>query len=891
MKHPSLRISAWNANGITNHIQEIILYLTTNKIDILLISETHATDRTYVKIPYYTIYFANHPDNQAHAGAAVIIRNALNHQVLQPYISSKIQSAIIKLQLSHRPVTIAAIYSPPRHTISTEEYEEYLTSLGHQFIAAGDWNAKHTTWGSRLTTAKGRNLLIAMARLNITHLSTGEPTYWPTDNNKIPDLLDFALMKGISDTYAQIENTLELASDHSAITITLSANPILKETSPKLCTKNTDWIKFGDYIDSNINQSYRLKEPHDLEETVQHWTTTIQRAAWHATPEVPTTPQTTPNVPLQIRELVAEKRRARRTWQRTRNKQDKTHLNRLTHKLRSALVETRNASFQRYTSRLTPDDRSLWKATKTRRSPTITIPPIRRVDTSWARTDPEKAQAFAHYLETVFTPLPTNDPDGEAEINDYLEASCQIGPPLKHISPKEIQQEINNTKPRKTPGYDLITGEILKHLTRKALAMLTAIFNSMLRLGSYPVQWKFAQVIMIHKSGKPDTEVTSYRPISLLPIASKIFERLLLKRIKTIAPISTLIPDHQFGFRSGHSTVQQCHRIVQYIAESIEDRKVCAAVFLDIQQAFDKVWHAGLLYKIKKKLPNQIYRLLTSYLSERSFQVRMNTAVSSVHNIKSGVPQGSVLGPFLYLIYSADLPTTDNTVLATFADDTAILSATHNPITASANLQNHINLLQQWYHKWRLTVNNDKSVQVTFTNRRTSCPHVTINNRDIPHNTEVKYLGLYLDQKLTWRTHIQKKRQQLTLRARQLSWLLGKSSQLSLENKTLIYKAVIKPIWTYGIELWGCARPSNTKILQGFQSKILRRITGAPWYVTNKTIHDDLHIPFIADEINKHAARHRTRIAGHENPLIDDLNKPHLAPRRLRKTWPADLCN
>jgi hypothetical protein len=141
------------------------LYLNINKIDILLISETHATDRKYVKIPYYIVYFVNHPDNQAHAGAA-IIRTALKHHVLQPYITNKIQSPIVKIQLSHLPVTIAAIYSPPRHCISSEEYEEYLSFLGPQVRAAGDWNVKHVTWGSRDTTAKGRNLLRTMTQLN-----------------------------------------------------------------------------------------------------------------------------------------------------------------------------------------------------------------------------------------------------------------------------------------------------------------------------------------------------------------------------------------------------------------------------------------------------------------------------------------------------------------------------------------------------------------------------------------------------------------------------------------------------------------------------------------------------------------------------------------------------
>jgi nicotinamide mononucleotide adenylyltransferase len=121
------------------------------------------------------------------------------------------------------------------------------------------------------------------------------------------------------------------------------------------------------------------------------------------------------------------------------------------------------------------------------------------------------------------------------------------------------------------------------------------------------------------------------------------------------------------------------------------------------------------------------------------------------------VPQSSVLGPFLYLLYTADLPITDNTVLATFADITAILSANQNPLRASADPQNHINLLQTWFQKWRIKINNEKSVQITFTTRRTNCPRVTINNSSIPTKTEVKYLGLHLDHKLTWKAHIRKK--------------------------------------------------------------------------------------------------------------------------------------
>jgi hypothetical protein len=146
----------------------------------------NATESTYIKIPNYSVYLANHPDNQAHAGAAVIIRTALKHYELQPYIINQIQSPSVKIQLLNRPITIAALYSPPRHSITVEEYKTYLSTLGQQFIVAGDWNAKNTTWGSRITTKKGRNLLNAMTQLNITHLSTGEPHTGPLTKPKSP---------------------------------------------------------------------------------------------------------------------------------------------------------------------------------------------------------------------------------------------------------------------------------------------------------------------------------------------------------------------------------------------------------------------------------------------------------------------------------------------------------------------------------------------------------------------------------------------------------------------------------------------------------------------------------------------------------------------------------
>jgi len=152
----------------------------------------------------------------------------------------------------------------------------------------------------------------------------------------------------------------------------------------------------------------------------------------------------------------------------------------------------------------------------------------------------------------------------------------------------------------------------------------------------------------------------------------------------------------------------------------------------------------------------------------------------------------------------------------------------------------------------------------------------------------VKYLGLHFDRRLNWKAHIIKKRKQNDLKAKEINWLIGRKSNLSIENKLLVYKAVIKPTWTYGIELWGCAIKSNKAITQREQSKILRTITNAPWYVTNHTFHTDLNIPFVSEVINERINKHLSKLESHPNPLVEKLTQP-TRNRRLNRRWTSDL--
>ena len=175
-------------------------------------------------------------------------------------------------------------------------------------------------------------------------------------------------------------------------------------------------------------------------------------------------------------------------------------------------------------------------------------------------------------------------------------------------------------------------------------------------------------------------------------------------------------------------------------------------------------------------------------------------------------------------------------------------------------------MIYLWTNRWKIKINENKSTHVTFTMRKTTCPPITFNNQIIPSSNEVKYLGLTFDKRLNWCSHLKQKRKSVNSKLHLLRPLLR--SKLSLNNKLSIYKSIIRPAWLYGIQLWGTAKPSNTKTLQSFQSICLRLITSAPWYVSNKNLHKDLNLPTLNDLAKSHYKQFHSKLHFHSNPLI-----------------------
>jgi hypothetical protein len=229
----------------------------------MLISKTHFTEKSYLKLPNCAVYHMNHPPGTARGGTAIVIKKY--HHQLNSYSQDILQATSVSMEDSVGLLTISAVYLPPKYTVKQEQLEDFSNTLGHRFIAGGDCNAKHTKWRSRLITPRGREVLKTMERNNLKHLSTGEPTYWPTDRNNLPDVMDFCVTKDIPQDFAVAKSCFDLSSNHSLVLITLTSHVLNQEKQPSLSNRHTYWDDFRHCINQRLTLNVSLKTEEDIE--------------------------------------------------------------------------------------------------------------------------------------------------------------------------------------------------------------------------------------------------------------------------------------------------------------------------------------------------------------------------------------------------------------------------------------------------------------------------------------------------------------------------------------------------------------------------------------------------------------------------------------------------
>lgn len=397
---------------------------------------------------------------------------------------------------------------------------------------------------------------------------------------------------------------------------------------------------------------------------------------------------------------------------------------------------------------------------------------------------------------------------------------------------------------------------------------------------------------MFHKPGKNKKSPSNYRPISLLTTLSKLLEKVILIRLNEDIERLDILPPFQFGFRKEFSTCHQLQRIVEIIEDRFENKKYTVALFLDITQAFDRVWLEELKYKIlQTKINEYIKAILLSFLEDRTFAVKIHNITSTVKDIRAGVPQGSILGPILFNIFMHDIPDTKSD-LAMYADDTVLITQNWNLAQAITQLQSATNTINKWFKRWNISINQSKCTTKVFTLKRIhQLPEIIINDNNIQWNLNdqaVKYLGVHLDARLTWKYHILKKLNESHTRMVQLYPIINRKSSMKPECTMLIYKSLIRPLMTYACVIWGNTSISHINRIQVLQNKILRMAVDAPWYVRNDQLHFELGILTIKEFIKKLTKKFHLNISNCPSADYYSLGRKGIHTR-LRRKLPQDI--
>ena len=327
------------------------------------------------------------------------------------------------------------------------------------------------------------------------------------------------------------------------------------------------------------------------------------------------------------------------------------------------------------------------------------------------------------------------------------------------FSQDDIAKIIQNLDPNKAHGHDNISIRMLKICGSSIYKPLEMIFKQCIETGVFPSEWKKANIVPIHKKGDKQT-LENYRPVSLLPICGKILERLMFNEMFNFFIENKLISSNQSGFKPGDSCINQLLSITHEIYESFDVGLEVRSVFLDISKAFDKVWHDGIIYKLTQNgISGNLLNLLEDFLKERKQRVVLNGQVSTWKNIDAGVPQGSILGPLLFLIYINDLTEGLTTNVKLFADDTSLFSVVHDTQTSANDLNKDLKIINNWAFQWKMNFNPDPTKQaheVIFSRKTKEIYHppLVFNNTNVSQSSSQKHLGVILDFKLKFDEHL-----------------------------------------------------------------------------------------------------------------------------------------
>ena len=872
-----------------------------------MLNDTRLHGEIEFSLPGYSVIRSDkNTGDSTPGGVAIAVPNTWDVEVVPSITVSAFgheSVGILTTSPRSNPIKLLTIYNHPQNHAPQQIFREYknvkFNNKEVNGFIGGDLNCPHEAFSSRFTNIYGTGLLNLVNSLDLVVLDNDEPTIYHHGDPNILDL--FICEPGSLPMVEECYVGEPIGSDHlpliTHVKLSCKGNP------PTLRTKTTfnqEAYKEGlaaalESFDATCNSKTEA-------DTKIAQITNIIMAEKEKYTTVKPWRHKRYNLPQEILSWIKTRKDLLKEVRKARTFEAKTAFSRLYNRanwiVKDLLSRHDEAVKEKAILEMQHerDSKKMWKRYNSLKNQVQPDNAIKRplTDENGEKiSDPEdKARIFAERLEKVHqTPThPLFDQQHHQAVNEYVQNHPNLFNEQEHPSPEddnchpmlfpittaEFKEKLQISKSTSAPGQDGVTYKLLKQSPDILFVKLIQIINFCMTIGYFPKQWKDAKVVMVQKPGKDHTNPKSYRPISLLPAISKIFERIICVRLVDYLEGNNILSQYQAGYRKGRSTQEHIFRLAQQVYNGFKSQSCTCAVFLDCEAAFDAVWTNGLMFKLHQlNLPKNFLRLLCSFLKDRTLRVHVEDAKSREVNLRAGTPQGSCLSPILFCIHVNDIPFQDmiGCQPSQYADDVGMWS-TGKTVQGTVNsIQAALKRLESWCRKWRVKLAPSKTNVVLFTKchrAHSDRPRLLLFNEELAYTQEATFLGVKFNSSLTWEPQI---RSLIAKAQPRLNLIKAMTTSNGDENKEMLlklYKAIVRPIFEYSAVAHVNAAHSHQLKLQRIQNAAIRCILKLPAYTHTDILHDASGLTMLHDHI-KEFGKKRLHSMREQSPIIQEV--------------------
>jgi ribonuclease HI len=752
-------------------------------------------------------------------GTAIIAKSHLNGSLISSL--SHNSTTAITISTPQGPFHLLSMYARPSATSPFSAFSLFLNHphLFPNIVIGLDSNAKHPLWNSRSEDKKGQELISVLSRLplSVANSPISELTFTPSNTAFIDITLTGDNILCSQWSFLDYPSL----SDHPYITYMISHGSTSSPNYPKQnissCKSLPKLVHINfELLTSSLSPLHVTNCPQtSCEKNIDTTTATItgllQSAVRSATinPRKKTLEKKMPWWSPKLWALRHQLKRSQKNFRESRTPLNKAIFREAKATYQREIRKAKKEHWIRFLQLMNTDHHAAIKEI-TKKVASVHLPTSTIIN---GITVNDQKEILKH-CSSLFFPL--DAPTTPSQLPCLERSKSLISQPLlfssEPITSNELKAATSSLKISSAAGPDGLYAELIIKCLPFISTELLALLNRCIKSCYFPASWRHAKVHIISKQNKSDySNLCNFRPISVVNIFAKIFEKVILGRLKWHAYQHSWFHDNQHGFIPGRSTETAAHQLTNYIESGFMKNSVTAAAFLDIKAAFDTAWHPAIIVALASKgCPPYLVKIIHSFLSNRKATLTSNSSEITI-NISTGCPQGSVLSAFLWITLIDDLlrlifpfPV----LIIAYADDLTIAVTHSDPEIAVARLQSVCNAILNWCVSVKLVINALKTNFMLFSRRRTKStfnPVIEIGDVKVPASSTGLFLGITLDSKLSWHQHIENK----NLSIRRLCFLINRYVRrtwgLSPSRIKAIYKALIIPKWLYCCSVWASA--------------------------------------------------------------------------------------